>query len=218
VVADIGAGTGILTELLLKEAREVFAVEPNPEMRRACEARCASDPRFRSVDGRAEATTLPAASVDIVTAGQAFHWFAPSATRAEFARILRPGGVVALVWNDRSIDATTFLAAYEDLLRRYGTDYAQVNHTRIDRAALEAFFGGPFSSHAFANAQVMDFAGLRGRLLSSSYAPGPGHHHHDAMMAQLADIFHTHQREGLVTIEYTARLYVGPIVQLAPGC
>jgi SAM-dependent methyltransferase len=214
VVADVGAGTGILTALLLPHAGHVFAVEPNREMRNACEARLAAHPGFHSVEGRAEATTLPDASIDIVTSGQAFHWFEPKAARAEWVRILRPGGWVAIVWNNRQTHTTPFLAAYEDLLHRFGTDYAQVNHTRIDRGALEAFFGGPFSSHTFANAQVMDFDGLRGRLLSSSYAPGAGHPDHDAMLTRLADIFHAHQREGLVTIDYTTRLYLG---HLAPA-
>jgi SAM-dependent methyltransferase len=209
VVADVGSGTGILTGLLLPHAGEVFAIEPNRQMRESCEARFAGDRRFHSVAGRAEATTLTDRSVDLVTAGQAFHWFEPSATRTEFARILRPGGFVAIVWNDRQIDTTPFLGAYEELLRRFGTDYAEVNHTRIDRAALEAFFGGPFSSHIFQNEQTINFDGLRGRLLSSSYAPGPGHPDYEPMLARLAEIFAAFQRDGLVTIEYKTRLYVG---------
>jgi SAM-dependent methyltransferase len=209
VVADVGAGTGILTSLLLADAREVFAVEPNREMRQACEVRFAGDPRFRSIEGRAEATGLADGSVDLVTAGQAFHWFERSAARAEFARILRRRGCVAIVWNDRRTDTTPFLAEYEELLRRFGTDYAEVNHTRIDRGALETFFLGPFASHTFPNEQTMDFEGLRGRLLSSSYAPGPGHPDHDAMLARLAGIFAAHQCDGRVTIDYTTRLFVG---------
>jgi SAM-dependent methyltransferase len=217
VVADVGAGTGILTALLLAHAGHVFAVEPNREMRNACEARLAAHLGFRSVDGRAEATTLPDESVDLVTTGQAFHWFEPKATRTEWSRILRPGGWVAIVWNDRQTHTTPFLAAYEDLLRRFGTDYAQVNHTRIDRGALEAFFGGPFSSHTFANEQAVNFDGLVGRLLSSSYAPGAGHPDHEEMLAHLAGIFAAHQREGLVTIDYTTRLYVGRVRNLESG-
>jgi SAM-dependent methyltransferase len=209
VIADVGAGTGILTGLLLPHVGEIFAIEPNREMREACEARFADEPRFHGIDGRAERTGLPDESVDLVTAGQAFHWFEPEAARAEFARILRPHGCVAIVWNDRLTDTTPFLAAYEELLQRFGTDYGEVNHRRIDRVALEAFFRGRFATHTFENAQTMDFDGLCGRLLSSSYAPGPGHPEHDAMLARLAEIFAAHQRGGGVTIEYATRLYVG---------
>ncbi len=101
-IADIGSGTGFLAELFLKNGNVVFGVEPNKEMREAGEEYLAAYPRFTSINASAEATTLSAASIDFVAAGQAFHWFAPEATRREFVRILRPDGWVAIVWNDRS--------------------------------------------------------------------------------------------------------------------
>ena len=112
VAADVGSGTGILTKLLLKSGGRIFGVEPNPEMRAAGERDLNHHLNFTSVAGTAEATTLPDHSVDLITAGQAFHWFDRDKTRAEFLRILRPGGWVVLIWNDRNISDRPFFRAY----------------------------------------------------------------------------------------------------------
>ncbi len=210
-VADVGSGTGISSELLLRTGCAVYAVEPNPEMRAAAEEALAGDPGFHSVAGRAEETGLPDRCVDLVTAGQAFHWFDRERTRAEWLRILRPGGRVALFWNSRRTESTPFLRAYEALLRRYATDYEQVDHARIDDAVLARFFGGPFETRIFDNAQDFDFDGLRGRLLSSSYAPGPGHPDHEPMLRALREIFDERQEDGRVRWEYDTRLYFGAL-------
>jgi SAM-dependent methyltransferase len=210
-VADIGSGTGISTELLLRIGCDVYAVEPNAEMRHAAETRFSSETRFHSTVGRAESTTLPDASVDAVTAAQAFHWFDRGKTRDEFIRILRPSGLVALFWNTRRIDRSPFLQAYEALLQEYGTDYAEVDHRRVDAASLGAFFGRPWESRVFAYEQVFDFDGIRGRLLSSSYVPGPGHPRHAPMLTALRQIFDAHQADGRVRVEYDTELFFGPL-------
>ena len=116
---------------------------------------------------------MPDASVDFVVAGQAFHWFRPDETRIEFARILKPGGWAVLIWHDRNVDSTPFLRAYEAFVRRHSTDYDQVSHKYLaSYAALERFFAPNqmklIQQH---NQQRLDFDGLRGRLLSSSYIP-----------------------------------------------
>ena len=210
VVADIGSGTGILSEQLLSRGAEVFAVEPNREMRSAAEERLRGRARFHSIEGTAERTTLAAGGFDLATAAQAFHWFEPAAARAEFRRILKPEGFAVLIWNDRCTDTTPFLVAYEDLLRDFSTDYLQVDHRRIDAAALDAFFGpSGFSGRSFEHKQEFDYPGLEGRLLSSSYAPGPGHPRHQPMLAELQRIYQAHQREGRVIFEYRTRVYFG---------
>ena len=140
IVADVGSGTGILSELFLKHGNPVFGVEPNREMREAGERRLKQYPNFTSVNGTAEATTLPDRSMDFITAGQAFHWFDRIQTRKEFTRILKGGGWVALIWNDRHIDTSPFLCAYEELLHRYGTDCEALTHRNVDAAAIAAFF------------------------------------------------------------------------------
>jgi SAM-dependent methyltransferase len=209
VVADVGSGTGISAELLLSEGCTVFGVEPNRDMREAAERLLAAHSGFRSVDGRAQATTLADASVDLVVAAQAFHWFDTEKTRAEFCRILRPGGCVALIWNERLTDTTPFLRGYEELLLRHSTDYASVRHENIDAAALARFFGGPFTTHAFPNFQEFDFAGLAGRLLSSSYAPAPGHPRHEPMMEELRALFDACARDGKVRFDYRTSVHLG---------
>src|SRR3954453_5767739 len=143
VVADVGSGTGFSSVPFLENGNVVFAVEPNAEMRRAAERLLAHYPGFRSVDGTAEATTLADRSVDLVVAGQAFHWFDPPRAAAEFRRVLRPGGRVVLMWNTRKVGGSAFLEDYERLLMKFGTDYAAVRHDRVDEKRFDAFFAGP---------------------------------------------------------------------------
>jgi SAM-dependent methyltransferase len=179
-------------------------------MRSAAESRFADQPRFHSTNASAESTSLADASVDLITAGQAFHWFDRERTRIEFSRILRPGGFVALFWNSRRTDTTPFLAAYENLLNQFATDYQQINHTNIDAGVLAEFFGStPFQKRSFPNFQEFDYEGLKGRLLSSSYAPPVGHADHALMLAELQQIFHRYESAGLVRFDYDTELYFG---------
>ena len=211
VVADVGSGTGILTALLLDGGHTVYGIEPNAEMRAAGEALLAGRPGFRSVAATAEATSLPDASVDWVTAGQAFHWFDPAEARHEFRRILRPGGGVALVWNERRLDDTPFARGYEDLLLRYGTDYAEVSHRgKASAEALETFFAPRgYRMHEFENVQEFDLEGLRGRLLSASYIPQAGHPNHGPLLTALRDLFERHAEHGRLPFAHDTRVYVG---------
>jgi SAM-dependent methyltransferase len=209
LVADVGSGTGILSELLLGAGCQVVGVEPNDAMRAAAESRLKSFAGFVSVKGAAEATTLETASADFVAAAQAFHWFDADGARAEFRRILKPGGWVVLVWNMRRTDTTPFLRGYEKLLREFGTDYAQVNCEQVSEERIAEFFGGQFGSRSFDNFQSFDFDGLRGRLLSSSYVPLEGHPKFEPMLEALRRLFDAHQRDGRVRVEYDTKLYYG---------
>jgi SAM-dependent methyltransferase len=207
VVADIASGTGIWTRVLLENGCSVFGVEPNAEMRAAGERLLAGFPAFTSVAGTAEATTLSDASVDFVTAAQAAHWFDRAGARRESARILRPGGWLVLLWNERVTDSTPFLREYEQLLLTYGTDYADVRHERTTDAVNEFFDPAPFQERTFAMRQEFDCAGLEGRLLSSSYAPGPEHARYNPMLAELRQLFEKHAVAGRVGIDYITRTY-----------
>ena len=215
VVADIGSGTGISTELLLRSGAEVYGVEPNDPMRAAAESQLSANPKFRSVRGTAEAATLADGSVDIIAAAQAFHWFDRDRTRAEFTRILRPGGYVVLLWNSRHVDTTPLLRGYEALLQQYATDYNAVNHQNIDAAAVARFYApGSCARVVLPNSQSFDFAGLRGRLLSSSYAPAADDPRHEPMLAALKQLFDEHATAGpsaekVARFDYDTEIYYG---------
>jgi SAM-dependent methyltransferase len=200
----------LLAELFLRDGNTVFGVEPNPEMRAAGERLLAHYADFHSVAATAEATTLGEHSIEVITAGQAFHWFDRGKTRREFERILRPKGWVVLVWNERETETSALMRSYEDLLLQFSTDYVQVDHRRIDEGVLTDFFRpGKFKLESLKNRQNFDFTGVKGRLLSSSYAPEPGHPNHDAMLAELSRIFEAYQSGGKVAFEYTTKVYFG---------
>jgi SAM-dependent methyltransferase len=209
VIADVGSGTGFLSELFLNHGNTVFAVEPNGPMRAAAEARYGAMPGFHSIDGSAEHSTLPEATIDFVTAGQAFHWFDVEASRREFARILRPGGWVVLVWNERRTEESGFLVDYEALLHQHGTDYAAVDHRNVNEEILAAFYGGGFERAVLDNVQWLDREGLAGRVRSCSYVPAPGDPGYAEMMCNLDAIFDAHQQDGRVAMTYDTRLYFG---------
>ncbi len=210
VVADVGSGTGILSQLFLKNGNRVFGVEPNREMRGAGERLLKQYRNFTSVDGTAEATTLPECSVGFITAGQAFHWFNREQARKEFSRILKPEGWVTLIWNERLTDTSPFLCAYEELLQKYGTDYAAVDHRNVDSGIIKTFFTPrAFTLRTFENRQVFDFKGAEGRLLSSSYTPEPGDPNYQPMLDDLRTIFEQYQADGKVTFDYATQMYFG---------
>jgi len=208
-VADIASGTGIWTSQLLENGNPVFGVEPNAEMREAGDRLLATFPRFTSIAGTAEATTLPSHSVDFVTAAQAAHWFDRERARREFVRILKPGGWLVLLWNERLTGSTKFLRDYEQLLLTYGTDYREVRHERTTDAVNEFFDPFPYQERTFQMRQEFDYAGVEGRLLSSSYAPGPEHSQHAPMLRELRRIVDACAIEGTVTFEYKTRMYCG---------
>ncbi len=210
-IADIGAGTGLLAKLFLEFGCRVIGVEPNKEMREAGEQFLARYPKFTNIDGRAEQTGLADASVNLVTAGQAFHWFDAAAARREFARILRDPKWVALIWNEREV-AGGFLTGYEQLLRRYAPDYHRVDHRQIGGAQMDDFFGeGNWKLATFPNVQEFDLEGVRGRLRSSSYAPHPGDAAFEPMMAELTALFKERAQNDRVAFHYKTNVYYGSL-------
>jgi SAM-dependent methyltransferase len=211
-VADVGAGTGISSELFLDAGCTVYAVEPNHAMRAAAERALAMRDGFHAVNGRAEATALDGASIDLVAAGTAFHWFEPLATRTEFARILRTPGRVALFWNRRR-DEPESMRDYERVLLAHCPGYVEADaRRRMDDDAVQAFFGdGLLESTTFANTQSLDFDGLLGRVLSSSYAPKPSSELYPPLQAALRALFERVARDGVITLHYDTRLHVGTV-------
>jgi ubiquinone/menaquinone biosynthesis C-methylase UbiE len=212
IIADVGAGTGIFSGLLLDRGSRVVAIEPNEAMREAAESKFADHPGYATCPFPAEETGLMGQSVDGIVCAQSFHWFDRESAREEFRRILKPDGRVALIWNSRRTNGTPFLEQFEQLLLDYGTDYEKVAHKNITRDTLTSFFrdGGP-SLAVFPSAQRLDADGLRGRLLSSSYSPLPGHSNYEPMINRLQTIFEANQEDGSVTIVYDTELYWGVI-------
>jgi SAM-dependent methyltransferase len=210
VVADIGSGTGILSSLFLDAGCQVLAVEPNPAMRSAGEKELGGRSGFESIDGSAEATTLDADSVDWIVAGQAFHWFHPERAGAEFRRVLRPGGEVLIVWNDRKLTATPFLAGYEALLQEFAIDYNQVNHQNLGEDDIRKFLRcATVEQRVYPNQQSLNIGGLKARLLSSSYTPGPDHPDRSAMLDRMEQLFDHHKEQGRVPLLYDTRVWIG---------
>uniref|UniRef100_UPI003F78C981 class I SAM-dependent methyltransferase n=1 Tax=Chitinophaga sancti TaxID=1004 RepID=UPI003F78C981 len=199
-VADIGSGTGILTELLLKEGWTVYAIEPNAKMREAAEAQLGAYANFSSINGSGEATGLPDQSVQLITVAQAFHWIDPVPARKEFDRILLPGGHIALLWNLRTLESP-FDKGYEQIKATYGTDYHEIRKAH-EPELTEFFAPAVMEVHYFRHSQQLDFEGLKGQVLSSSYMPQPGQKNYEEMMQALTTLFEENQENGEVTITY----------------
>jgi SAM-dependent methyltransferase len=210
-ISDVGSGTGLLSELFLRNGNSVFGVEPNDKMRAAAERLLVLYPRFTSICGTAESTTLPNASVDGVVVAQAFHWFDGRRAVTEFRRILKPGkpgGFVALIWNVRNIAASPLMAEYERIVHAYGSDFARSGKEIVSLDRLRELFGLEIQSHTLSNHQDLDWPGLLGRLLSASYMPLAGQPGHEQMLNELKRAFLTFQSGGSVRMEYQTRIYL----------
>ena len=208
-IADIGSGTGIFSGLLLEAGHTVFAIEPNSAMRETAEAAYSGHERFHSVPGEAEATLLGDKSVDAITAAQSFHWFATPRAVHEFARILADGGRIMLLWNERKTNTNRFHKEYEELLQRYGTDYAVIDHRNITAEKVQKLFQGwDCQIHKEENHQLMDLQGLKGRIESSSYSPPRSHPHHQPLMEGIESLFHLESTGGLIRMEYDCVVYL----------
>lgn len=211
IIADIGSGTGILSELFLKNGNYIFGIEPNTDMRNAAELNLKTYQNFHSIEGSAESTNIEDNSVNIITVGQAFHWFNPIQARKEFKRILKPEGYVVIIWNNRKRSGSKFLEQYEDLLLTYGTDYKKISNIDID---FEKFYGIGKNSESclrkvFENYQLLNYSGLKGRLLSTSYAPLDDNPNFNKMIMNLEEIFNENNQNGLVRFEYETEVYYG---------
>lgn len=210
VVLDAGSGTGLFSELLLSRGTTVYGVEPNEGMRQEAVNRLNANEQFVSLSGSAEATGLPGESVDLITAAQAFHWFDVKATKQEWKRILKPGGWVALVWNERD-DSNPLTAGYGELSRAFVDKDQAVRRLANPESQIDDFFSpNPVQRHTFPNRQTLDRAGLIGRALSSSYWPkeGPAH---EASIRRLNELFEEYQTDGTVEFPYITELFLGQL-------
>ncbi|MFX0023280.1 MAG: class I SAM-dependent methyltransferase [Candidatus Hermodarchaeota archaeon] len=212
-VADIGSGTGILSELFLKEGNKVYGIEPNSDMRAAAEGILSEYSNFSSIDGSAEKSNLESNTIDVITAGQAFHWFDLEKARIEFSRILKSEGWVVLIWNRRKKRTNEFLKEYEKFLLKYGTDYKAIEKSKLE---FDKFFGRSesnmnyFKVH-YDNFQIFNYEGLEGRLLSTSYIPLDDNPKFNAMLLDLKQLFDKFQKDGLIRFEYDTEIIYGQL-------
>ncbi|EYB67642.1 hypothetical protein DEIPH_ctg033orf0054 [Deinococcus phoenicis] len=211
-VADVGAGTGLFTRLLLARGAEVHAVEPNPEMRAQLAAGLAAEVtagRLTVHAGTSEVTGLPDKSVSLVTAAQAAHWFAPAPTVREFRRVLRPSGHVLLVWNDWRGEGTAFNAAYGEVVSHFLEEGTPDLATRVPEAELPQFLPGGFERVTFANPLTLTRARLHALAASVSYLPSPTDAAYPGMTRELDALFGAHQQDGTVTLAYRTHVFLG---------
>jgi len=208
IVADIGAGTGQLSELLLEHGNRVVAVEPNAEMRQMALQHLGSYATFAAVDGTAEATTLADHSVDLIVVGNAFHWFDHVEARRAFARILTPDGWVVLLWNLERTTGSPFGQAFEQFWQTH-IDPAARFTKRVRPGYLDQFFGaGALNEHRLGNEQVCVLEALKGLTATFRKARRPDDAGYAAMLADLEALFDQHQTNGTVTLAYdTASVY-----------
>ncbi|HEV7701355.1 MAG TPA: class I SAM-dependent methyltransferase [Pyrinomonadaceae bacterium] len=206
-IADVGCGPGISSKLFLENGNRVYGIEPNDAMREASSDYLRGQGKFTPVNGTSHDTTLPDASVNMVVAAQAFHWFELLPTRREFRRILKPNGRIVLMWNERQLDTTPFLIDYEAYLIKWSTDYSVVRHENIAAEQLGGFFRHQYGSATFANKQIFDFAGLKGRMSSSSYVPSPDSEVYPQMLTELRNLFAKHSVGGKIEILYDTNVY-----------
>lgn len=211
-VADIGSGTGLLSRLFLDNGHPVFGIEPNQPMRQAADIDLVDFPNFHNLAGAAEAIPLDDASVNLLVAGQSFHWFNPSAFKAEAQRVLAPMSQVALIWN-RRVDHDPFVAAYEALLDQYAIDYykADPKHRMSDEKIAVFFDPAPVHKTSFPNPRPYDWQGIFGLAMSQSYVPPAGHPNHAGFLSGLKNLFEKYQRDNRITLALDTHLYFGPI-------
>jgi len=212
VVADVGSGTGILTELFLQNGNRVYGVEPNDEMRSAAEYQLRAYPSFTSVAATAEETTQPDHSVNMITVGQAFHWFKHDLARQEFSRVLVPGGWVVLVWNLELNSGSPFAMAYEQLWHKYLRAAASFSRDRKRPDYVTNFFGEEhINEKSLDNYQISDFETFRGRVLSSSYSPPKDDSRYPVMLGEIKSMFDQYNEDGKVTVEYETIIVYGQL-------
>ncbi len=212
VVVDLGCGTGLSSEPFLRAGHRVIGVEPNAAMRSQALTRLAQAPQFCAMDARAEQTALPAASADLVIAAQAFHWFDVAGARAEALRILRPPARAALLWNDRRAEGSDFSHGYEQLLRRFSKDYAEIRHRHERHDQVREFFGhARWRTITCAHGTPLDYRTLAERLNSASYVPAHNEPGYDAMMQALRELFDATAHEGAVRMEFETRILFASI-------
>ena len=212
VIADVGAGTGMLTYLLADKVKQIYAIEPNYNMRSACKDYCEEFNNFTAIDGSAEETGLLNHSVDFIVVAQAFHWFDRGKSKMEFYRILKPNGKVILAWNSR-VAENTFIKENDKLCRRVCPEFEGFSGGIGNGPELfsDFFKNGFCESKVFENDRLLSLEEYIGGSLSASYAPAEGDENYQEFIDGLKELFEKYSRDGIVLLPNKTRSYVGEI-------
>ncbi|MEL7068836.1 MAG: class I SAM-dependent methyltransferase [Cyanobacteria bacterium J06581_3] len=209
VVADIGAGTGLLTHGLLKNGYQVVAVEPNQAMRRASDYALSKFSGYRSVEGAAESIPLEAGSVDLVTAAQAFHWFETARSRVECLKVLRPNAKVALIWNDRDLD-DPLQEVINKIFGEYGGAKLAALAAHEKQRDVTQFFGDTTPQQfSFPHEHRLTESGLLSLAFSRSYMPDRETSSGQDAMMRIRQVFRQFVIADMVTVRYSTTAFIG---------
>ena len=212
-IADVGAGTGKFTKLLLERNLKVYCVEPNNDMLLTAKEYLAGYPECEYINSPAENILLPDKSVDFVTAAQAFHWFDEERFKEECRRILRGDGKVVLVWNYRDSKAQVTVE-HEKILNRYCEDFKGFSggekRTPSDNYAY-FFRDGIVECRTFQNDCLLDEDAFIGKALSSSYSPRESDSHYADFVAEMRKLFAKHSKDGYLNLPNVTQSYMGRV-------
>lgn len=208
VVADIGAGTGKMSGLLIGRAGSLYAVEPNEDMRQTAESNLSKNEHYVSVNATAENTGLKSGSIDLIVVAEAYHWFDQEQTKSEFRRILRDGGYVILLWNEFGGDV------YGEEAKAVTDTYR--THKKLQKSGLthekraENLFGtGNYKCERFDNTMKEPFEGFLGGMLSASYSPSPEDESYPAFEKEIRALFDKHSKDGMIEVKITTVCFFG---------
>ncbi|RXJ02465.1 SAM-dependent methyltransferase [Anaerobacillus alkaliphilus] len=211
LIADIGSGTGIFSKKLLKFQLQVVAVEPNEEMRDVAKSELNEYTRFTSINGTAENTTLEANSIDIITVAQAFHWFNQGKFKKECQRILKPGGKVFIVFNNRDIHSDVSKEIIS-IFKKYCSDFRGFsNGIEEDLDVYNNFFTTDYSYNSYDFPLLYDKSSFIGRHLSASYALKEGDPLYPQFLEEFSNLFDFYQKDGILHLPNVTKSYWGSV-------
>lgn len=212
IVADIGAGTGLLTHLLTKLDCVILAVEPNVEMLNECKKYCAAHTNIEFINAPAESTQIKENSLDLIIIAQAFHWFNKDLSKAEFKRILKDNGYVIFLWNDMQIH-NEFVKEYINILNEYKVKTtAAISNYDPDQEKYN-FLGQEYEKIYYNNQQVLDLEGLVANASSLSYTPSKSSSNYGEFERDLMNLFFKYQEDGQVILHYKTEMCIGQFLK-----
>jgi SAM-dependent methyltransferase len=208
-VADVGSGTGLLTQGLLKNGYRVVAIEINPEMRRASDLLLGGMEGYSSMEGSAESMPLEAHSIHLITAAQAFQWFEVERSQAEFLRVLTSQGQVALIWNDRVLEDPLHVAL-DEVFNAFGGAKRTALVAHEDRGGVSHFFGSTQPKQfSWPHTPYLDEEGFLSLVFSRSYIPSRSTPEGHEVTDRVREIFHRFVSNGMVEVRYLTSAIFG---------